>query len=245
MSAVVLLHGWGLGASVFDGLSRQLAAGSEASALDLPGYGAFATRAAGGLEEIAERIAASAPRRCCVVGWSLGALAALAWARSRPEQVQRLALVAATPCFVQREDWSAAMERPVFDAFAQTLGHDRAGTLERFVSLQAQGDSDARATMHALRAALRTGAAPGIEVLEQGLRILCETDLRPHLRAVEQPALVVHGDRDRLVPRAAAEHLARALPHARLAVIPGAAHAPFVSQPERVGGLIREFFDER
>ena len=245
MSAVVLLHGWGSGAAVFDGLARQLAARGDASALDLPGYGAFDTRAACDIEEIAERIAASAPRRCCVVGWSLGALAALAWARSRPEQVQRLALIAATPCFVEREDWNVAMERAVFDAFAQTLSHDRAGTLERFVSLQAQGDSDARATMQALRAALRTGAAPGIEVLEQGLRILRETDLRAHLRAVEQPALIVHGDRDGLVPRAAAEHLARALPHAVLAVIPGAAHAPFVSQPERVGGLIREFFDER
>jgi pimeloyl-[acyl-carrier protein] methyl ester esterase len=245
MNSVVMLHGWGMNGSVFDGLLRHLAPGGAVNTPDLPGYAASDPCAPPTLEKIAERISASAPRRCYVVGWSLGGLIALTWARSRPQQVERLALIAATPCFVQRQDWTFAMEQIVFDAFAGALRRDRVGTLERFVSLQAQGDDSARATMHDLRAALRARAAPAVDVLEQGLSILRESDLRPVLRAVEQQALVVHGEHDRLVPRAAAEYLAHTLPRAKLAVVPGAAHAPFISQTERVSGLIREFFDGR
>jgi pimeloyl-ACP methyl ester carboxylesterase len=45
------------------------------------------------------------------------------------------------------------------------------------------------------------------------------------------PALVVVGDRDPFVPVPQAWQLARQLPDARLAVIPGSGHAAMASQP--------------
>jgi pimeloyl-[acyl-carrier protein] methyl ester esterase len=81
--------------------------------------------------------------------------------------------------------------------------------------------------------------------LRGGLDILEHEDLRPALAEVMQPVLVVHGAEDQLVPLAAARHLALALPRARLEVIDGTAHAPFVSDPYAVAELVSEHFDER
>jgi len=73
---------------------------------------------------------------------------------------------------------------------------------------------------------------------------LLNADLRDRLSAIDQPALVMHGDRDTLTPLAAGEYLSRHLPNARLAKVRGAAHAPFVSDAQGTGVLLKRFFDE-
>jgi pimeloyl-[acyl-carrier protein] methyl ester esterase len=83
---------------------------------------------------------------------------------------------------------------------------------------------------------------PDLTALEEGLRLLRETDLRDVLADVRQPTLVIHGDRDELVPFAAGEYLRRCLPHGALQAIPGAAHAPFVSAPDDIARRIAEHF---
>jgi pimeloyl-[acyl-carrier protein] methyl ester esterase len=65
--------------------------------------------------------------------------------------------------------------------------------------------------------------------------------LRGVLQAVAQDVFVIHGDRDALVPLAAGEYLARTLARANLCVIEGAAHAPFVAQPDKVATAIQAF----
>ena len=237
-----MLHGWGMAGSVFDALAERLASRFQVSAPDLPGYGASPLCEPCTLESVAADVASRAPAQCFVVGWSLGAQVAIAWARAKPEQVGRLALMGGTPCFVRRADWTCAMEPEVFDAFAGGLARDPDATLARFVSLQAQDDADAKRVTRALRAAIRARAAPRLEVLREGLRLLRENDLRSLLPGVRQPALVVHGERDRLVPATAGEYLARALGNGTLATVAGAAHAPFVSHAAGVADTLMEFF---
>lgn len=245
MTMVVLLHGWGMNAAVFDAFSARLAPRHTVRALDLPGYGETPACEPYTLERLAAAVAAEAPERCCVVGWSLGAQVALCWAHAQPQQVERLALLAATPCFVQREDWQAAIDIAVLQAFTDALADDTQGTLRRFISLQARGDDAAKHVTRHLRDALSARAVPDAHVLGQGLRILSSSDLRDVLKSIGQPTLVVQGEHDSLVPLAAAEHLAHALPSSTLEVVPGAAHAPFVSRAAHVSRLIAEFFDER
>lgn len=244
MTAIVLLHGWGMRPAVFDRLAAVLSPHHTLHPLPLPGYDGAPATSAYALEELAADIAARAPDHCAVAGWSLGAQVALAWARARPQQVAKLVLVSATPCFVQREDWPAAMPAAVFDTFADLVRTDAAAALRRFIALQAQGDAGAGEVARTLTAAL-DGPLPQAHALEGGLRLLRETDLRGTLDAIETRALVVHGERDRLVPAAAAEYLATTLRHARLERMPRAAHASFVSEPREVGRRMLEFLDER
>jgi pimeloyl-[acyl-carrier protein] methyl ester esterase len=50
------------------------------------------------------------------------------------------------------------------------------------------------------------------------------------------PALVLHGERDAICPAGAAAAMAAAIPDARLRVLAGLGHAPFLSRP----GLVAE-----
>ena len=242
---VVLLHGWGMHSGIWSELMRGLAPRFRVHAVDLPGYGASPACKPYALERIASELAVQMPKLCTVCGWSLGGQVALAWARGAPRQVRRLALIATTPCFVRRDDWPHAVAARLLREFAQELAADYDGTLRRFLSLQARGDTQAEQVARRLRETLLPRGRSDTHVLQQGLEILLGTDLRPELHAITQPALVVQGDRDVLTPPAAGEHLSRMLPDARLEVMRGAAHAPFVSNPGDVGALLVDFFDER
>ena len=242
---VVLLHGWGMHGGIWSELMRPFAPRFRVHAVDLPGYGASPACKPYALERIASKLALQMPKSCAVCGWSLGGQVALAWARSAPWQVERVALVATTPCFARRDDWPHAVESDVLHEFARELVTDYDAALTRFLSLQARGDARAGPVRRRLRDTLLAHRRPATRVLQQGLAILLGTDLRPQLRAIAQPALVVHGDRDSLTPPAAGEYLSRILPNAKLEWVHGAAHAPFVSNPGKVSALLADFFDER
>jgi 3-oxoadipate enol-lactonase len=64
----------------------------------------------------------------------------------------------------------------------------------------------------------------------------------PRLRA---PTLVMHGERDRLVPLAASRLLAARIPDAELAVVPGAGHAYALEAPRESLELLLEWHERR
>ena len=241
---VVLLHGWGMNSSVWSEVAALLATRFRVHALNLPDHGADAASAWETIDALAHRVAQIAPERCTVCGWSLGGAIALVWARRAPQQVTRLALIATSPCFVRRPDWPHALEAQRVHDLSKGLARDRETTLKRFLALQAQGDVRARKVARRLRQALSAQPLPDLRALQQGLATLLGSDLRRHLPAIRQPALLMHGDRDALVPLAAGEYLARALPQARLTVMDGVAHVPFVSDPHATGARLAGFLDE-
>lgn len=59
--------------------------------------------------------------------------------------------------------------------------------------------------------------------------------------AVTQPALVIAGEMDRVVPVAEAERLASHLPNAELQIVPHGSHCPHFDDPGRVNELIESF----
>ena len=75
-----------------------------------------------------------------------------------------------------------------------------------------------------------SAAAIGAQTLASA-RFATTLAARPRLRA---PTLVMHGERDRLVPLAASKLLAARIPDAELAVVPGAGHAYALEAPQRV-----------
>ncbi|MBI4190022.1 MAG: pimeloyl-ACP methyl ester esterase BioH [Betaproteobacteria bacterium] len=242
---LVLLHGWGMNAAVWDEMATHLVRYFRVHRVDLPGHGASSACAPYTLDALADVPAAALPRRVTVCGWSLGGQVALNWARRIPDQVDRLVLIATTPRFVRGTGWEYGIDPAVLDGFAYGLTRDYRGTLQRFLVLQSQGDADARTVLRRLRGQVLMRGEPDIAALEAGLRILKETDLRDKLSQISQPALILHGAHDTVAPLAAGQYLQRALPRATLEVFAGAAHAPFVAQPQRVAQRITEFCGEQ
>jgi 3-oxoadipate enol-lactonase len=66
-------------------------------------------------------------------------------------------------------------------------------------------------------------------------------DYSRDLGRIAAPTLVIAGAADAGTPPAMSEAIARAIPGAKLAVIPGAAHLSAVEKPEEFNALVRDF----
>jgi len=244
-SGLVLVHGWGMNAVVWEGLPTALTEGRRLWRIELPGHGAspFEPRH-DSCAAWADACLASAPERAVWIGWSLGGLIALEAALKAPERISALILLTAMPRFVYVPDWPAAMDTHVLARFHAELLADPAGTLQRFLALQVKGSEAARDILRTLRRELAQRPAPVPAALAVGLDLLRDTDLRDRIGALACPTLWLFGQRDTLVPAAASENIARLLPQARRRVIAGAAHAPFLSHPEATGEAIVRFLRE-
>ena len=238
---IVLLHGWGAGAGAWNDVARQLAPKFRVHNVNLPGYGTSTACAPYTLSNIASVLAAALPARLAVCGWSLGGHLAMEWALDAPAQVERLVLVASTPRFCRAPSWNCAMQASVIDSFGERVSKDTHDALRRFVLLQTRGDTECRTIARRLRALTDEPRLPSAETLNAGLEILRKTDLRAHLPHITQPVLLLHGEKDGIVPLIAARYLEDALPQARLDVFVGTAHAPLIAQPLRTAACIMDF----
>jgi pimeloyl-[acyl-carrier protein] methyl ester esterase len=210
---LVLVAGWGFDSRVWQSVAERLA-GDFRIGYDLD----------------------AVPAGALVCGWSLGALRVL----KKSAVATRHILVAATPRFVQTPDWPCAQPPELLESFAAAVAADPQAALKRFAALMNQGDDHARDLTRRMHELLRERIADAA-TLAAGLAELRDTDLRKSVTTTRHPTLLIHGDRDPLMPLAAAEWLAAQLPDARLEVFAGAAHAPFLADPDRFARLVREF----
>lgn len=249
---LVLLHGWGLHAGIWDSIIPTLRgefAGEPVSGVNfrvhrvnLPGYGGSVYEACTP-EQIVEALAEQLPKQVIVCGWSLGAQITMRWALQFPTQIEKLILVSATPCFMQRTGWESAMSPAMFANFAQGLDKDASTTLQRFSALVAHGYTQARRMLPLLRDALTP--MPALLALGAGLTWLAQTDLRKDVAHIQMPALVIHGAHDAIAPVQAGQWLAEKMLAARFELFADASHAPFLSHPEHFTKLLTEFCNEQ
>ena len=242
---LVLVHGWGLNLAVWEPILPRLVSAFRVHRVDLPGHGHSLPPAGAGLEPWAEAVADAVHARltgpAAWVGWSLGGMLAMRVAGLRPQSVAALVCIAAAPRFAAAPDWGAGMAPGVLQGFAQALEQDFAGTLARFLALQTRGSEAGRETLRLLREAVRVRGEPDLGSLREGLRILASADLRPVLATVTAPVLLLGGERDTLTAPEALRHAAECLPGARLELVGGAGHAPFLSHPTETLASLQAF----
>ena len=228
---LVLLHGWGLNAKVWDCITPQLASHFTLHLVDLPGYGRSGGFGAMSLEEMAQRVLENAPDRAIWLGWSLGGLVASQVALSHPDRLQALVTVASSPCFSAHDSWPG-IKPDVLSGFQQQLSEDFQRTVERFLALQTLGTESARQDAKALKSTVLSLPMPSPEVLTGGLEILKPADLRQPLTTLDVPFLRLYGRLDGLVPRKIIPVLDALWPKSTSIVFDKAAHAPFISHPQ-------------
>jgi pimeloyl-ACP methyl ester esterase len=243
---VLLLHGWSRSSADFAPLAARLSVRHRVIRPDLRGHG----RSAPGrftLDDLAWDVTALAAaldvREATLVGWSLGAQVALAAWPSLAGRVDRLVLIGATPRFTEGDDWPHGMPARAVEGLALRLRRQPERTLDRFFAdcfAPDELDDAGRTRISALARA----PAPELACALAGLGLLITTDLRTSLPALTPPTLLLHGDADAICPPGAARAMAALLPRARLELLVGAGHAPFLSREAEVASRIAAFARE-
>jgi pimeloyl-ACP methyl ester carboxylesterase len=218
----ILIHGSGGGHRVWEPVAARLAG---SIALELPGHpdGEPLRDITGIGRAMAAALERVDPPRA-LVGHSLGGAAALEVARTRPELVEGLVVVA------------SGARLPVPEHAMARARDDFAGERDRLLAGFA-GDPAAAG----VRAARDAIDACGPDVLLADYAACRSVDLRGRLGGVRVPALVVAGGDDPLTPPWMSEELARELPQAHMVVIPGARHLPMADAPATLAGLVAAY----
>lgn len=236
--ALVMIHGWAMHCEIFSPLISLLEKQFTCYLVDLPGHGrSLHDDSRLDLAAIAKEISERTPSAIWC-GWSLGGLVALH--ASEHYSLRGLVMLCASPRFVKADHWPQGMATSVFTGFADDLKKDYRGTLDRFISLEAQGSDHMREELRLLRDAIYAFGEPAERVLCEGLDILENTDLIDACRDLKVPSLWCAGKRDRLVSPTAMQ-TASELANGEFIAIQGGGHAPFLTHADQVAQAISTF----
>jgi pimeloyl-[acyl-carrier protein] methyl ester esterase len=239
---LVMLHGWAMHGGIFKPLVDALREHCTMYLVDLPGHG-FSRGCGLPLEpQACARAIADATPSAIWLGWSLGGLIALQAALDFPQHVRGLAMLCATPRFVSGDNWPQGRDPALVRQLAMDLETDYHATIERFLALEVMGSPDPRAEMRKLRAEVFARGEPDLRVLQEGIRVLDETDLRARLPQLARGSWWCAGRLDRLVHPSAMEWSAQAS-QGEFHVIAHAGHAPFLSHADAVAHILRPWLE--
>ncbi len=241
---LVLLHGWAMHGGVLQPLVDALEEHCTMHVVDLPGHG-YSRNTGLALEPraCAAAIAAATPPAIWL-GWSLGGLIALTAALDLPEQVRGLAMLCATPKFVRDASWPHGSDATLVEQLASELETDYHATLERFLTLEAMGSTDPRAELRYLRELVFARGEPDLRVLQEGIRILENSDRRAALPDLTVSSAWIAGHRDRLVPPQAMAWSASQC-GGSYGAIAQAGHAPFFGHVQALVQALQPLFKHR
>jgi 2-succinyl-6-hydroxy-2,4-cyclohexadiene-1-carboxylate synthase len=234
--SVVLLHGFSGTRRVWDGVAATLDPERYLPlALDIPGHGLASgwegpITFAGCVQHVLER----SPARFILCGYSLGGRVALHVALASPERVTQLVLVSCSP----------GIEDPVARAERRRSDHRLADELERvpfeeFVErwrTQPLFADDPPYVGEMARADQRRNRPEALAAAMRGIGTGEMEPLWGRLHELTMPVTVVVGDRDAKF-RALGRRMARLLPDAEMAIVPGGHRLP-LENPTAIASVL-------
>lgn len=239
---VVFLHGWGMNSGAFTSFIPHISDNFRVTTIDLPGFGENAGNVPStyNVDSLAEAILPYLPKKCMVVGWSLGGLVAQKLALMAPEILTGLITIASTPRFIAGPGWPG-IAADLLGLFEAQLEKDFQKTLERFLAIQAMGSDTAKHDIKVIRQQITQYPSPAEEALKKGLRILSSADLRQDIARIVVPTLRLYGRLDSLIPTSGIDRICELHPQSDAVVLPHASHAPFISHPQQTADILLNF----
>ena len=159
-----------------------------------------------------------------VIGASMGGMIAQILAAKHPDKVQNLGLM-----FTSNNQplLTPPFPKQLFSLIAKPKSTDEEAvvnhSLKVFNIIGSPGYMNQIETIQAARKLYRRSYYPA-GVLQQFLAILCTGSLLQLSKQIQQPTLVVHGSRDRLLPPSHGKAVAKAITNAKFELIDGMGH---------------------
>ena len=246
--SLLLLHGFTGSAKTWEPLRAAIDDRFSIHAIDLPGHGHSASPA-DRLRYALDRFAVDLAKvldtlgldRVAVLGYSLGARAALRFAIRQPSRLNALILESGAPGITDPKDRIA---RLISDqALAESIETDGVAAFvdewERRPMWESQSRLDERVRAE-LRAQRLANDARGLANSVRGSGVAADPPMTDRLPYLSVPTLLIAGALD---PKfvAIGKDMQSAIPDARLAVVDDAGHAVHLEQPRRFADIVAEF----
>jgi pimeloyl-[acyl-carrier protein] methyl ester esterase len=173
-----------------------------------------------------------------LVGWSLGALAALQVYNLL--QTKGIVLLGGTAKFTIDFDYVHGWKGSFVERMKRNLLKQKDVTLKRFyVNMFSKTEQEIGEEQAFFKIA-EEFQGDSIYSLQCGLDYLIETDVREQLQQIDVPLLLLHGKADAICPPSAAQYI-REKTNASLTIIEEAGHALCFTHPERCAKEILQF----
>jgi pimeloyl-ACP methyl ester carboxylesterase len=252
---IVFIHGLSSYLSFWEYQIPYFAKTHRVLALDLPGYGASGRPDAPYTppwyaDVVSDWMSAVGVERAAVVGHSMGGQVAVHLALSHPERVERLALSA--PAGFERFSAGAARFMRTFWTESRAMEATEEQVRSNFTT-SVFNRSDA-GVERLIEERVRLGQSSrfgGTSVaVSRSVAGMLDHLVVDRARDVKAPTLIVYGTDDRMIPnpvfnggrtRTIAEQAAKAIPGARLVLVPGGGHTVHHDEPAAFNAALEEF----
>ncbi|WP_206612308.1 alpha/beta fold hydrolase [Prescottella agglutinans] len=251
---VVLLHGYSDHGGTWQKVTPTLARHFRVLVVDLPGFG----RSAGtwreplidGYVETLSALTDDEPGPVSVIGNSLGAVTALAWASARPDRVADVVLSDMPGISRIPRSWTRGTELrmdrmarvlagPVPDRYVQQM----IGAMYAGAALRHPRRADARVRAdYTQHYATKRQVADLLAIGRVVIREIADLPIPAMIDALTVPALLLWGANDLLTPARAARRITTTTDR-RVAIIPSCGHCPQLDCPSEFLAEVLPFLD--
>ncbi|MBH0348994.1 MULTISPECIES: alpha/beta fold hydrolase [Bacillus] len=173
-----------------------------------------------------------------LVGWSLGALAAIQ--AYKKIKAKGIVLIGGTAKFTNASDYSNGWNALHVERLKKNVARKKEDTLKRFY--ENMFTKDELKENKRFEDMIKHFKGDSIHSLQLGLDYLIETDMREELKEMKVPILLIHGEQDVICPLSAARNMARN-ETAMLKVVNKAGHALCVTNFEYCANEIIQFVE--
>lgn len=238
---ILFVHGFPLSRAIWQPQIEALAKNYRVIAPDLRGHGeSSAPAGVYAMDTFAEDLQALIAERKCgpviLVGHSMGGYINFAFYRKFPQSVRALVLFC-TRAGADSEEGKTGREN-----LAQRTEREGAAAVaeQMLPKMLAPATAASRPDLveHVRKMMLATSVTGLVGSLRGMAARPSSLELLPQINA---PTLIVAGEHDAIIPTAESAALARAIPHAELAMIPGAGHLASLENPDAVMATLHAF----
>ncbi|MFL6622554.1 MAG: alpha/beta fold hydrolase [Sulfurifustaceae bacterium] len=187
------------------------------------------------IEAIGQRLLDTAPERFVAVGSSMGGYVALEVAHRAPERVMKLVLLNTSARPDTPEQKAARLNQIAY--VESGMFSELPDMIFPFVVHPDRHDDEALRKI-VEQMAIDTGAEVFVR---QQRAILARPDLRPCLRDIRCPTLVIAGEQDVLAPPDRSAEIAQAIRDSQLVVVPDCGHLSTLEQPVAMNTALHHF----
>lgn len=247
---IILIHGWPLSDEMYEYQYNDLInAGYRAIGITLRGFGKsdkpygaynYDTHAS----DIKEVLSELGIKDAVLVGFSMGGSIAIRYlSYYNGAHVSKLVLCgAAAPIWTQRKDFPYNLPQSAVDELIELNNSDRPKLLSNFAKIFS-------ATETALNEGIGgwlngIGLSASSYATAQCLLALRDTDLRPDMKKIKIPTLIIHGKKDKICSFDLAEQMKSGIQNSQLIAFENSGHSIFLEETSKFNKELIKFAEK-